>query len=466
MNSILMPLIFLLGIVAIALEDIIKINKSAIAIMMCVSLWGLLIVDAPESVNNQNIVTEQLASTSGTNSFQNTVAQIATRSEIVEKKLIEHMGDVSETIFFVMCSMLLIAIVDKHGGFTSIANTVQTNSKRTLLWYLCLSSFFFSALLDNLAAAIVVVAILHRLVPNATDRLKYACMVIISCNAGGAWSPIGDVTTLLLWTGGGISSLHQIAHLFLPSLVNMLIPLVIAHFCLFEKGASLRQSSLKDSEMEYYEYIPTRHRRLIFWWGILSLVMIPVYQIVFSIPPFIGIMIGVAIMWCYTDVMYRRLHNIKESDKLSIAHLLGEVDMATILYFLGILMSVGALEASGQLTEWGTFVSNHFRDSSFVAFVVGFCSSFVDNVALVAATMGMYPIDTNPVSAFALDGSFWTFLAYCGVTGGSLLIIGSATGVMVMGFEKISFGYYAKHFSMLALLGYIGGAATYLLLLS
>jgi Na+/H+ antiporter NhaD/arsenite permease-like protein len=358
--------------------------------------------------------------------------------------------------------MLIVDIVDKHGGFRSVTGYLITNNKRKLLWTISIASFFFSALLDNLAAAIVIMAVLHKIVPDRTDRLKYACMVIIASNAGGSWSPIGDVTTILLWVGKNISASHQITHVFLPAAINLLVPLTIAHFWLFKKGAVLRQPGIEDRNDDIPE-IPARSRRIIFIIGILSLALVPVFQMVTGLPPFLGVLAGLVILWFYTDIMYSHLHRMHESQKLRITNLLPNIDLSTIFYFLGILMSVSALETAGQLRMMSGVVDQHISSPYLTSFIIGIISSFVDNVALVSATMGMYPIGHIPALAqyaqcFLSDGGFWTFLAYCGVTGGSILIIGSATGVTVMGIEKIDFMYYFKRFTGLALAGYVCGA--------
>lgn len=465
MGYILMFSIFFLGILAIALEDIIKINKAASALCTCVALWGLLFYNGTKISEQEQAINQPTSSVGVTinptpNKDKSSVLQGV---DFVERKLRNHLGDVSETIFFVLCSMLIISIVDRHGGFHAFTQYMSTDKKRLLLWFFCFASFFFSALLDNLAAAIVLLAVLQKLVRNQTDRMKYACMIIISCNAGGSWSPIGDITTLLLWTNDRITVAHQTSHLFIPALVNMLVPLLIAHFKLFRKGATLREPILRDATDEYADLIPERHRRFIFVLGISALLLIPIYQVFFAIPPFIGILIGVVFMWLYTDIMYGHIENIKEKKKLSIPRLLPDIDMTTILYFLGILMSVGALQTVGALPYLGRQLSAMTDNMSFISFLVGMISSLVDNVAMVASIMGMYPISFDAGSVFAVDGSFWTFLSYCAVTGGSLLIIGSATGVTVMGVEKIGFGYYLKRFSLLALLGYCAGAGVYLL---
>ncbi len=465
---VLMPIVFFIGVLAIAFEDKIKINKAAVALLMAVSLWIIMMLDAYDifiersSVLYQTFLAENPA-----------MADLPLKEQFVNfisnRSIVYHLGNVSETLFFVMCSMLIVDIVDKHGGFKSATQLIQTANKRKLLWYICFSTFIFSAFLDNLAAAIVLIAVLRKLVPDRSDRLKYACMVIISANAGGAWSPIGDVTTILLWVGGNITAMHQVGHIFIPAFVNMMVPLTIAHFWLFKKGARLRVEPLPEIE-EGVPNITMQSRRMILVIGILSLALVPVFQSLTGLPPFMGVLLGLVILWIYTDVMYSRTTRVEESDKLRISALLSNIDLSTIFFFLGVLMSVGALETAGQLGLLSTYLDTSVHDPYLIAFVIGVMSSCIDNVALVAATMGMYPVAqaTAELSPYAMhfvrDGGFWTFLAYCAVTGGSILIIGSATGVTVMGLEKIDFMYYLKRFSILALLGYLAGAGVYLLL--
>ncbi len=464
----LMPIIFILGIIAIALEDKIKINKAAIALLMAISMWLILMLDA---YNIFIVHASPLFQSFLTDNPQ--VATLPVHEQFIhfisDMNIVYHLGNVSETLFFVMCSMLIVDIIDKHGGFRSMTNYLATTNKRKLLWYISFTTFFFSALLDNLAAAIVIMAVLRKLVPDRTDRLKYACMVVISANAGGSWSPIGDVTTILLWVGKNITAWHQISHLFIPALVNMLVPVTIAHFWLFKKGSQLREPGDYDIDDECITALSHHSRRTIFVIGILSLALVPVFQILTGLPPFMGVLTGLTVLWIYTDLMYRKI-KLKESKKNRIARLLPNVDLATVFFFLGILMSVSALETSGHLSLMSGFLDKHLHEPYLISFLIGILSSSIDNVALVAATIGMYPIAdaTTQLSEYAqyfvTDGGFWTFLAYCGVTGGSILIIGSATGVTVMGIEKISFMYYFKRFSGLALAGYLSGAAVYILL--
>lgn len=466
----LIPVIFLLGIVGIALEDFIKVNKAAIALFMAISLWVILMLDADAIFIGRHSEIFQ-----GFLDRFPEVAKMPLHEQFVQfltdRAIVYHLGNVAETLFFIMSSMVIVELIDRHGGFRSITDLIRTSSKRKLLWAICFISFFFSALLDNLAASIVIIAILRKLVPLRQERIIFACMVIIAANAGGSWSPIGDVTTILLWVGQNISAGHQIVHVFIPALVNLLVPLTIATFVFFKKGEHI-ELQVEEPEDDYIPEIPKRARYFILIVGVLSLALVPVFQSLTSLPPFLGIMLGLVILWFYTDIMYSRLHGIEESQKLRIATLLTSVDLGTILFFTGILMAVGALETSGQLGLFANFLDTNVHQPYIISFVIGLMSSVVDNVALVAATIGMYPIAdpatglTEYVGHFVKDGGFWTFLAYCAVTGGSILIIGSATGVTVMGLEKINFMYYTKKFTLLALLGYVSGALVYMAMFS
>ena len=465
---ILLPIVFILGILGIAFEDKIKINKAAIALVMSIIMWLLLMLDAYYIfVERANPEFENFL-------MQNPdIAAGPLKDQFVEfitnRAIVYQLGNVAETLFFVMCSRLIGDIVDKHGGFNSMTGYIRSTSKRRLLWYICIVSFFFSALLDNIAAAIVIIAILRKLVPDHTDRLKYACMIIIASNAGGSWSPIGDVTTILLWVGKNITVGHQISHVFLPAAVNLLVPLTIANFWLFQKGSVLRTAGVEDLTDDSINRIPLTARKIIFWIGILSLALVPVFRVLTNLPPFLCVLLGLVILWIYTDVLYSRLR-VTCLDKFRITRLLPDMDMTTIFYFLGILMSVGALETSGQLGLMADFIYKHIHEPYLISLIIGILSSCVDNVALVAATIGMYPLSeyAGDVSTygqyFVSDGGFWTFLAYCAVTGGSIFIFGSATGVTVMGMEKIDFMYYLKRFTILALIGYFSGAGVFLLM--
>ena len=454
----LMPAIFILGILAIAFEEQIKINKTATALLTCVLLWSILLID-----------TDIASVTEGYQTWLKAASQVQPDglavSDYLSFKLNHHLGDVSSTLFFVLCSMALVNTIDNYGGFKSVAEIVVTENKRSLLWRVALASFFFSAFLDNLAAAIVIIAVLRRLVPDQKDRMKYACLSIIACNAGGSWSPIGDVTTLLLWNSGRITPYYQIFHLILPAFFNMFVPTLLAHFFLFKKGAKLRKPSDVATD-ELVDILPWRARFIVLGLGIASLMLVPIWQTFFDVPAFMGVIFGLVLVWIYTELMFSaHKKRLREASSLRMTALLNNSDLTTIFYFLGILMSVAALIEGGQLLMAAGHVSEAIPNTGILAVLIGVLSAVLDNVALVAAVLGMYPVDVSgAVTPFVANGSFWVFLAYCAVTGGSLLIIGSATGVTVMGLEKISFGYYLKRFSLLALAGYIAGAIVYQLI--
>lgn len=449
-----MPVIFVLGILGIAFEEQIKINKTATALLTCVLLWAILLIDTSVASRTEGFLQYVAHATGGGETEV---------SDYLSLRLTEHLGDVSGTLFFVLCSMVLVSTIDSYGGFKSVASIVATTNKRSLLWRVAFASFFFSAFLDNLAASIVIIAVLRKLVPDTTDRMKYACMSIIACNAGGSWSPIGDVTTLLLWNNGRITPYYQIFHLIIPALISLVVPTILAHFFLFKKRVKLRQRP-NVPEDEMYDILPHRARIVVFILGILSLMLVPIWQTFFDVPAFMGVIFGLVLVWIYTELMFSRYKKrLREATTLRMTEQLNNnADLTTIFYFLGILMSVAALIEGGQLAVASTHVTKLIPSTGLLATIIGVLSSVLDNVALVAAVLGMYPVDASgALSPFVLNGSFWVFLAYCAVNGGSLLIIGSATGVTVMGLEGISFGYYLKRFSLLALSGYLAGALAY-----
>lgn len=450
-----MPIIFILGILAIAFEDVIRVNKAATAVCMSILLWMLFIINAEEFL----LLNPPVHAQAFLDAFP-ALREIPTHMlafEFVEFKLVEGLGDVATTLFFVLGSMAIIDIVDSHGGFGIISQAISTNVQRKLLWVLSFVTFFMSVLLGNLATVIVMIAISRRLIPERNTRLIFSSMIIIASNAGGSWSPIGDVTTLLLWTGGNLTALHQIVTLFLPALIMLLVPLTITTFML-PKGATVMPLAATEESSP----VEDKMRRRVLYIGLGSLAMVPVLQTLIQLPPFMGVLLGLVALWFVTDRRYAHSEDERVQD-LRVHRAFSRVDISTVFFFLGILMSVQALIVSGQLTIMANLLSDTFADKNMIALVLGVCSSFLDNVALVSATMGMYPID--PSGVFAVDSAFWTFLAYCAVTGGSILIIGSAAGVTVMGMEKISFGYYLKKFSLPVLLGYALGAAFYLFVL-
>ena len=424
----LMISIFVAGIILVALEDKLGVNKTATALMMAVVLWIIVAMGAD-----------------------------------IRGPFVEHLGDVSETLFFVMGAMAIVELIDIYGGFNLITDSIKTTNKRKMLWILSFLTFFLSAVLDNLATGIVMIAMLRKIIPHRPERIIFACMVIIAANAGGAFSPIGDVTTILLWTGGNLTPIHQIAQLFLPALACLIVPLcLVTRF--FKKDASWEGMPSPTVDLDRPQVSKTV-RIVVLILGVSTMALVPVFNEWSTLPPFMRVIMGLSIMWIYTDIISRkwRKTHFGEEPPVRVPQILPRIDLSTILFFLGILMSVAALDTSGQLKAVSDFFNSNIDNELSISFIIGIISSFVDNVALVAATMSMYSVD--PASAmFMVDGGFWTFLAYCAVTGGSLLIIGSATGVTVMGMEKISFMYYLKRFSLLALAGYLAGAGVYLLL--
>lgn len=453
-----MPAIFLLGVIAIALEDIIRINKAATAVCMSILLWLMFLLDAtgifsahqPEFISNFIQGFPDFAALSP--------AEQAMR--YVEFSITEALGDVSTTLFFVLGSMVIIEVLDSHGAFGIISSSISSTSKRSLLWILSFITFFLSMVLGNLATVIIMIAVMRKLLPDKSDRLVFASISVIAANAGGSASPIGDVTTLLLWTGGNLSAAHQITRVFPASLLTLAIPLTLLTLTI------PRTAHIADRQADNSGRLPADitpgFQKMLLWIGIATLALVPVLQSTLHLPPFMGILLGVVIIWGITDRRYAKSGDAMHRN-LKLNSVFSRIDLPTIMFFLGILMSVQALNASGFLTVMANGMSSLLPDPNTMAIVLGLCSSFLDNVALVAAAMGMFPVaDTG---AFMADGSFWTFLAYTAVTGGSILIIGSASGVTAMGMEKIPFGYYLKKFTPLALAGFLSGVAYFLLIL-
>ncbi len=457
MCFVLMPVVFIVGILAIAFEDVIRVNKAAIAVGMSVILWMLFIFGGVEIFQSHS--GEELEMLQKSIPGFSDLSLLQQFDRYLEFTLVESLGDVSTTLFFVLASMAIIEIIDSHGSFDVITSYIKTTNKRKLLWIFSFLTFGLSAVLGNLATVIVVVSLIRRLVPYKTDRLIFSSMIIIAANAGGSWSPIGDVTTLLLWTGGNISVWSQTYHIIIPALVMLIIPL-IGSTLMLPKGANVEFREIPEEDY-VLSHIDPRLKKSIFIVGILSLALVPFFQVVLNVPPFMGVLLGLAILWFMTDRRYYNRRN-KTLQELRMSRVFSRIDVSTVLFFLGILMSVASLKTAGQLGMMSEYLDKTIPRPEFISIILGLCSSFLDNVALVAGTIGMYPIAAS--GPFMADGSFWTFLAYCAVTGGSILIIGSASGVTVMGMERISFGYYFKRFTPLALLGYAAGAAVYLLI--
>ena len=437
--TIAIVVVFCVGYLFIALESATKVNKAAIALLMFVVCWTLFMVD-PGSY---------LPGFSG--------------QELINKAgsaITEHLGDTSTTLFFLMGAMTIVEIVDQNGGFNWVRGVMKSKGKRTLLWRIAFLTFFLSAILDNLTTSIVMIMILRKLVKDHKDRIIYASLVIIAANSGGAFSPIGDVTTIMLWNKGVITALGVLSEITIPSIVSMVIPAFILQYSLH---GDLEDIDSPDAPVETEEQeLGHRQRAAVFCIGVGGLMFVPVFKGITGLPPFVGIMLVLSVLWITTELFYRSLATSYEAHgtKKRVVNLLHRIDMSTILFFLGILMAVASLEQTGVLTTIGkglnvAFDGNHYA----VTGIIGVLSSIVDNVPLVAGCMGMYPV--APTGDMAVDGIFWQLLAYCAGVGGSMLIIGSAAGVVVMGLEKITFGWYMKHVSWIAALGYVGGIFCY-----
>jgi Na+/H+ antiporter NhaD/arsenite permease-like protein len=442
--TILIVVVFVAGYLCIALESVTKVNKAAIALLMFVACWTLFMVDPGSYISGvaDNLIPQAV-------------------SDIIEK----HLGSTSTTLFFLMGAMTIVEIVDQNGGFDWVREVMVTKSKRKLLWRITVLTFILSAILDNLTTSIVMVMILRKLVENRKDRIIFASMVIIAANSGGAFSPIGDVTTIMLWNKGLVTAAGVIKEVIFPSIVSAVIPALILQSQL--KGELEAPNNVmyeSDAQTQVLEFSGTQ-RKVIFLLGVGGLMFVPVFKTLTHLPPFVGILLVLGLLWTVTEIFYRNLH--RHNDQISfqkrVSNLLSRVDMTTILFFLGILMAVSCLEQIGALTLLGqslniAFEGNHYA----VTGIIGVLSSIVDNVPLVAGCMGMYPV--QPIGDMAVDGIFWQLLGYCAGVGGSMLIIGSAAGVVVMGLEKISFGWYMKHISWIAFVGYIAGIISYWLL--
>ena len=439
--------VFVLGYALIAMESLTKVNKAAVALLMFVFCWTLYMFDPAPFV--------QLMHPDFTGTGDKVVS-------FVNALITEHLGDTATTLFFLMGAMTIVEIVDQNGGFNWVKNVMRSKTKRSLLWKIAFMTFFLSAILDNLTTSIVMVMILRKLVQDKHDRMIYASLVIIAANSGGAFSPIGDVTTIMLWNAGMITAGGVISEIFIPSLVSMLIPAFLLQMLLKGNIQYDDMSSDMSGDREVLEFNGFQ-RKIVFAIGVGGLCSVPLFHFFTDLPPFAGILLVLGILWTVTEVFYRNLHK-KRGDEIQfskrVSSLLSRIDMSTILFFLGILMAVACLEEVGVLKELGrglntTFNGNHYA----VTGIIGVLSAIVDNVPLVAGSMGMYPIGIEP--DMAVDGIFWQLLAYCAGVGGSMLIVGSAAGVVVMGLEKITFGWYMKRITWIAFLGYIAGILSY-----
>lgn len=422
--TVLVILIFIAGYCAIAFEHPLKINKAASAMLtgvLCWSIYALLTHD------NQGVA-EHLAG---------------------------YLGEVAGILFFLMGAMTIVELIDAHDGFQIIVQRIRTAEKRKLVWLISFITFFLSSVLDNLTTTIVMVSLLRRLIPEKKERWLLAGLVVIAANAGGAWSPIGDVTTTMLWIGGQITTTNIILQTFIPSMVCLLLPTFL--ISLQMKGKIMHMNPAEKKLNMGSNGTNSRERNIVFWLGISSLLFVPVFKTVTNLPPYMGILFGLGLLWVITEMIHSGKDEA-EKGLLSVNHALRKIDTPSVLFFLGILLSIAALQATGILNSLAAWLSAAVGNINLVVIFIGFLSAVVDNVPLVAAAQGMYSLDQYPV-----DHYFWEFLAYCAGTGGSMLIIGSAAGVAAMGLEKIEFFWYLKRISLLALLGYLAGAAVFIL---
>lgn len=466
-----MIIVFLAGYLIIALEHPLKINKAGVALLTGTVLWVMYTLAAhlfiPEASAEDFRLFLELFPAAASLPF----VEQCTRF-VVQHQILDSIGEISETLIFLIGAMITVELIDAHGGFMFITNRITTRQKKKLLLLISVITFFMSAVLDNLTTSIVMIMLIRKLIGNYKERWIFGSIIVIAANSGGAWSPIGDVTTIMLWVRGNISTSSTIPHLILPSMVSALVPVLIAMRYL-NGQVTPPNAFCKEDNDDLLKELKTQEKLSILIIGLLCLLFVPVFKTITHLPPFMGILVGVGILWVYTDIMYRRKHTIREDSKLRLSKIVHRIDGATLLFFLGILLAVDALRYSGILTHFALWLDQTVGNVYAVNLIIGTLSAIVDNVPLVAGAIGMYPVadgamvvaaaDPAYMANFVQDGVFWQFLAYCAGVGGSMLIIGSAAGVVVMGLERINFLWYLRHISLLALAGYLAGAAVYIL---
>ena len=428
----LIAVVFVAGYLAIALEHPLHINKAASALVTGVLVWVLLML------GREGLMPDAHAGPEG-----------------VVHHLMEHLGDIAGILFFLMGAMTVVELIDVHEGFRVITDRITGTSKVSLLWMLSIIAFFLSAALDNMTTAIVMSALLRKLIRDRNDLWTFAGMVIIAANAGGAWSPIGDVTTIMLWIGGQVTAANIVLKLIAPSLVCLLLPLIWFSFTF---RGTIQRPEEEVRSRKGRTGVPAGTQRLVLGLGLAALLGVPVFKTYTHLPPYMGILLGLGILWVVTERLHRHADDAVQ-DHLSVNAVLRRIDVPSVLFFLGILTAVAGLQVAGHLTDMAQVLDRSLGDMYLVNTVIGALSSVVDNVPLVAAAMGMYPMTQFPV-----DHPFWELLAFCAGTGGSLLIIGSAAGVAAMGILGIDFLWYLKRMAFPAALGYLGGILTFWLM--
>ncbi|MDG2425516.1 MAG: sodium:proton antiporter NhaD [Flavobacteriales bacterium] len=429
--------IFIVGYFFIALEHKYHIDKAATALVTGTLCWAVLAFGLPELMPS-----------------------LMHDAHGLEHRLLHHMQDISSILFFLLGAMTIVELVDAHNGFSVITDKITTRNKVKLLWIIAVLTFFFSAALDNLTTSIVMISLLRKLIDDKHTRWLFAGVVVISANAGGAWSPIGDITTTMLWIGGQLTTGTIVQHLILPSIVAMVVPLIILSFRV--KGEVTSPKITDKAELS--DPTSSFERNLIFFLGVSGLLFVPVFKSLTHLPPFMGMMLSLGMLWVVTELLHHS-KNVQARNSLSVVGVLRKIDTASVLFFLGILLAVSALQEAGQLLAAAAWLETTLADVYLINIAIGLFSAIVDNVPLVAASMGMYEVTAPGAGVwsdyFVQDGIFWQFLAYCAGTGGSTLIIGSAAGVAVMGLERIDFMWYLKRISLLALAGYLAGGVVY-----
>jgi Na+/H+ antiporter NhaD/arsenite permease-like protein len=415
--------VFVIAYAAIALEHPLKINKSASALVGAGLLWTIYAV----ATGDQQQVGHELGET---------------------------VMSTAQIVFFLMGAMAIVEVVDAHNGFEVITKHIKTSQLSSLIWLVGIVTFFLSAILDNLTTTIVMISLMRKLLAKHEDRLFFAGIIVIAANSGGAWSPIGDVTTTMLWIGGQITSVNIILSVFLPAVISLLVPLTITAYVL--RGRPVSAPQLGDG-VEHGASTTEFERNLMFFLGLGILVAVPAFKTITHLPPFLGILFGLGILWLVGDLVHRKKDD-EGKHRLTLVHALSRIDMASLTFFVGILLAVATLEHTHILSAVAQWLDTQIGRLDIIVVAIGLVSAIVDNVPLVAAAMGMYDMNTYPTDHF-----LWEFLAYCAGTGGSILIIGSAAGVAAMGLEKIQFFWYVRKISGLALVGYLAGAATYVL---
>ena len=453
-------ILFFIGYLGIALEHPLRVDKTAIALLLGMLMWIIYALGAEYIV--PLVDGESLrAYVEAHPGLANESLHKQALDYVLNVRIVESLGDITQTLFFLIGAMTIVELVDIHGGFTVITSHITTRNKATLLWVMCAVTFCFSAVLDNMTTTIVMILLLRKIVEEKYERWLYAGMIVIAANTGGAWSPIGDVTTIMLWVKGNVTASALISYVLLPSLVAMIVPLLITKRQL--KGTV---PPLSHDLPDQTHGMSHRERCTILALGVGGLIFVPVFKSITHLPPFVGMLFVLGLLWLYTDLYYngKRVERIKEH---RLPFVISRIDMPSILFFLGILLAVGVLEASGILAATASWLDYNVHNVYIINVLLGIMSSIFDNVPLVAGVMGMYPVEGADAVGYAAnfmqDGVFWEFLSYCAGVGGSLLIIGSAAGVIAMGLEKINFGWYLKRFTIPALLGYLAGAGVYIL---